>query len=179
LEVNMPLYEFEGKRPVFPKSTFIHPEAVIIGNVEIGEGCYIGAGVVIRGDFGRIIIGNGSNIQDNCVIHADVDSIAIIEDNVLIGHGAIVHGPCLIKEYAVVGMGAIVSNGCELGYESVLAAGSVLPPGRLVQPRKLALGSPVNMIKDLSEETMNSMKIGLRYYQVLAGRCINGLKKIF
>jgi len=174
----MPLYEFEGKRPVIPKSTFIHPQAVIIGSVELGEGCFVGAGAVIRGDFGRIVIGKGSNIQDNCVIHADVDTIAIIEDNVLIGHGAIVHGPCLIKEFAVIGMGSIVSTGCEIGYESVLASGSVLPPGRIVLPRKLVMGSPANIVKDMSEEMTNTMKTGLQYYQALAGRCINGLKLI-
>ncbi len=174
----MSLYELEGKRPVVPKSTFVHPQAVVIGNVEVGEGCYIGAGAVIRGDYGRIVIGNGSNVQDNCTIHADLDAAAIIGDNVLIGHGAIVHGPCLVKEYAVIGMGSIVSNGCEIGSESLLAAGSVLPPRRTVPPRKLAMGNPATIVKDLSEKMISENKNGLKLYQDMAKRCIDGLKLI-
>ncbi|MDD4802848.1 MAG: gamma carbonic anhydrase family protein [Syntrophomonas sp.] len=174
----MALYEFEGRRPLIPKSTFVHPQAVIIGNVELGEGCFIGAGTVIRGDYGRILIGNGSNVQDNCTVHTDVDTEVIIGDNVLIGHAAIVHGPCLIKEYAVVGMGAIVSGGCEMERESLLAAGSVLPPRRSVPQRKLALGNPAAVVKDLSEPMINKNKQGLIHYQDMAYRCLSGLKLI-
>lgn len=174
----MSLYEFEGKRPLVPKSTFVHPQAVLIGNVELGEGCYIGAGAVLRGDYGRIVIGNGSNVQDNCTIHADLGDIAIIGDNVLIGHGAIIHGPCLVGEYSVVGMGSIVSSGCEMGSESLLAAGSVLPPRRTVPPRKLAMGNPAAIVKDLSEKMISENKIGLKYYQDMTKRCIDGFKLI-
>lgn len=174
----MPLYEFEGKCPSIPKSTFIHPQAVIIGHVEIGEGCYIGAGAIIRGDFGKIVIGNGSNVQDNCIIHIDPETIAIIEENVLIGHGAIVHGSCLIQENAVVGMGAIVSPGCEIGRESILAAGSVLPPCCNVPPRSLAMGNPAKTMKTLSEKMLGINKVGVKHYQSLTRRSFNGLRLI-
>jgi carbonic anhydrase/acetyltransferase-like protein (isoleucine patch superfamily) len=174
----MSLYELEGKRPLVPKSTFVHPQAAIIGNVELGENCYIGAGVVIRGDYGRIVIGNGTNVQDNCTIHTDVDAVAIIGDNVLIGHNAIIHGPCLVKEYAVVGMGSIVSNGCEMGKESLLAAGSVLPPRSTIPARKLAMGNPAVIVKDVSEKMISSNKKGVNLYQDMAKRCINGLTLI-
>ncbi|PKM76970.1 MAG: phenylacetic acid degradation protein PaaY [Firmicutes bacterium HGW-Firmicutes-15] len=174
----MSLYEFEGQCPLIPKSSFIHPQATIIGNVKLGEECYIGAGAVIRGDYGRIVIGNGSNIQDNCTIHVDLDTEAIIGDNVLVGHGAIIHGPCLVKEYAVVGMGSIVSNGCEIGNESLLAAGSVLPPRSTIPPRKLAMGNPALVVKDLSEKMISKNKNGLKLYQDMAKRCINELKII-
>mgnify|MGYP000989355922 CR=1 FL=1 len=174
----MPLYEFEGKRPSIPQSTFVHPDAVVIGDVVLGEGCLVAAGAVIRGDFGRIIIGSGSNVQDNCVIHVDINTEAIIHDNVLIGHGAIVHGPCIINEYAVIGMGAIVSMGCEIGTESILAAGSLLPNGRAVPPRKVAMGNPATTMKDLSDKNILMAKEGLKHYQKLTKRCMDGLKLI-
>jgi carbonic anhydrase/acetyltransferase-like protein (isoleucine patch superfamily) len=172
----MPLYEFESKYPVVSKSTFVHPQAVIIGEVELGEGCYIGAGAVIRGDFGKIVIGSGSNVQDNCVIHADIETLADIGDNVLIGHGAVIHGPCIINEYAVIGMGSIVFNGSELGYESLLSAGSVLLPRCTVPARKLAMGNPAVIIKEMSAKMITKNKDGLRHYQELCKRYIDGLK---
>ncbi len=174
----MALYELEGMRPLVPKSTFVHPQAVIIGNVELGEGCYIGAGVVIRGDYGKVIIGNGSNVQDNCTIHTNLNAVAQIGDNVLIGHNAIVHGPCLVKEYAVIGMGSIVSDNCEMGSESLLAAGSVLSPRSIVPPRKLAIGNPAVITKDLSERIIGKNKNGVKLYQQMAKRCIDGLRLI-
>lgn len=174
----MPLYEFEGKRPLVPESAFMHPDAVIIGDVTLGEGCLISAGAVLRADFGKIVIGAGSNVQDNCVIHVDLDSEAIIRDNVLIGHGAIVHGPCLINEYVVIGMGAIVSAGCEIGNESILAAGSMLPNGRAVPPRKVAIGNPVAIMRDLNDKNITMAKEGLKHYQRLTKRYKEGCKLI-
>lgn len=173
----MTLYEFEGKRPVIGKDTFIHPQSIIIGDVEVGEGCFIGACAVLRADFGRIVIGNGTNVQDNCTIHADTDTIAVIGDNVLIGHGAIIHGPCVIEEYVVIGMGAICSTYCELGRESMLAAGSILPPGRTVPPQKLAVGSPATTYRDMGEQILKN-RSGLREYQEMTVRCIKDLKLI-
>jgi carbonic anhydrase/acetyltransferase-like protein (isoleucine patch superfamily) len=174
----MPLYEFEGKKPLIPESAFVHPDAIIIGDVVLGEGCLVTAGAVIRGDFGRIIIGSGSNVQDNCVIHVDLNTEAIIHDNVLIGHGAIVHGPCVINEYVVIGMGAIVSTGCEIGTESILAAGSFLPNGRIVLPHKVVMGNPATVMKDLSDKNIIMAKEGLKHYQKLTKRYMEGLKLV-
>lgn len=174
----MALYEFEGKRPAIGKSCFIHPQAVVIGQVEIGDQCYIGAGAVVRGDYGKIVIGAGSNIQENCTMHSEPDTIAILEENVLIGHAAIVHGPCLIKHNAMVGMGSIISSGGELGEESLLAAGSVLPPGKHIPPRKVAMGNPARIARDLDEYNVTYNKIAIKLYQDLALRCQEGLKLI-
>lgn len=174
----MALYEFEGKRPLIADSTFIHPQAVIIGEVEIGAHCYVGAGAVIRGDNGKIIIGCGSNIQENAVLHAEPESIAILEDNVLVGHSAIVHGPCLIKNQATIGMGALVSPGCEISEQSVLAAGSVLPPGKSVPPRQIAMGNPARLVKNIDEKMINDNRIATHLYQQLASRYKSGLKLI-
>jgi len=174
----VPLYEFEGKRPVIPESCFIHPQAVVIGDVVLGEKCYVGAGAVIRGDYGRIVIGDGSNIQENCLIHSEPEAIALLEDNVLIGHGAIVHGPCLIKTNTTVGMMSLVSTDCELGRESLLAAGSILPPGRIIPDRKVALGNPAKAIKDVTEYMVMYNQVGVKLYQDLTIRCKTGLKLI-
>lgn len=174
----MAIYEFEGKRPVIGKDCFIHPQAVIIGEVELGERCYVGAGAVIRGDYGKIVIGNGTNIQENCVIHSEPETIAIIEENSLIGHSAIVHGPCLVQQNVTVGMGSIISSGCELESESLLAAGSVLPPGRTVPKAKIAMGNPARVVKDMDEQNRIYNQIGVKLYQDLALRCIHDLKLI-
>ncbi len=172
----MALYEFEHKHPLISPSSFVHPEAVLIGSVEVGERCFIGPGVVIRGDYGKIVIGNGSNVQDNCMIHADVDAEAIIGDNVLIGHSAVIHGPCVIGEYSVIGMGAIVSMGCEIGRESMLAAGSLLPPRGTLPPRKLAMGSPAAVVRDLNDTNLARHRTAVKFYQELAQRYMVGLK---
>lgn len=174
----MAIYEFEGKRPIVGKDCFVHPQAVIIGEVELGERCYVGAGAVIRGDYGKIVIGNGTNIQENCVIHSEPDTIAIIEENSLIGHSAIVHGPCLVQRNVTVGMGSIISSGCELESDSLLAAGSVLPPGRTVPKAKIAMGNPARVVKDMDEQNRIYNQIGVKLYQDLALRCTHDLKLI-
>lgn len=172
------LYEFEGKRPVIGQTSFVHPQAVLIGDVILGEECYVGAGAILRSDYGQVVIGNGCNIQENCVVHSQPDSPAVIGDNVLVGHTAIVHGPCELKEGCVVGMGAIVSIGCTLEADSMLAAGSILPPGRTIPARKLAVGNPARVARDVDEQTAAINRIAVQFYRELAGRCLRGLKLI-
>jgi len=176
----MPLYKFEGKRPKIAENAFIHPKAIIIGDVDIGQGSYIGAGAVLRGDFGRIIIGKGTSVQDNCIIHADIEATAIIEANCLVAHCAIVHGPCVIREWSVVGQGAnIVGFNSEMGNECILAAGSLLPPGMSIPARKLAMGNPARIVRDVTDKMVNELIVaGVRYYQQLARRCLSSLTLI-
>lgn len=174
----MPIYEFEGKKPVIPTSTFIHPQAVIIGDVVFGENCYVGAGAIVRGDYGNIIIGDGTNIQENCVIHSEPETTALFEENVLIGHGSIVHGPCVIKHNSTVGMGSVVNSGTTIEEESLLAAGSVLPPRKTIPKRKIAMGNPAKVVKDLDDNMLAYNKIATKLYQDLAARCKTGLKLI-
>ncbi|SHG96755.1 phenylacetic acid degradation protein [Thermosyntropha lipolytica DSM 11003] len=174
----MPLYEFEGKKPVIGENSFVHPQATVIGEVIIGKNCYIAAGTVLRGDYGKITIGDGSNIQDNAVLHAEPGTEAVIAENVLIGHSAIVHGPCYVGEYAIIGMGAIVNNGCRIEPEAVLAAGSLLPPGKTIPSRKIAMGNPAKVVKDVDENMLNYNKLAVKIYQDLAQRSFNGLKPL-
>lgn len=123
-------------------------------------------------------MGNGSNIQENCTIHSEPETIAILEENVLVGHGAIVHGPCLIKSNATIGMGAIVSSNTEVGEKSLLAAGSILPPGKNVPSRKVAMGNPARVVKEMDDYNLVYNQVAVKLYQDLAERCINGLKLI-
>ena len=110
----MGIYEFEGNIPLIGEGSFIHPEATIIGNVTLGEGCYVGAGARIRGDWGRIVIGRESNIQENCVIHVGLGATAQLGARSHIGHGAILHSTTL-GEHVVVGMGSIILDRSEIG----------------------------------------------------------------
>lgn len=174
----MPLYEFEGKKPVIGENTFVHPQAVIIGDVTIGKNCYIAAGAVLRGDYGKIIIADGTNIQDNAILHIEPGTEAIIGENVLVGHAAIVHGPCIVKENVIIGMGSIVNAGCQIEAEAMLAAGSLLPPGKTIPNRKLAMGNPAKIVKDADENMLNYNRLGVKIYQDLASRSFNGLKPV-
>ncbi|MGI5912067.1 MAG: gamma carbonic anhydrase family protein [Syntrophomonadaceae bacterium] len=174
----MAVYEFEGMCPIIGNDTFVHPLAAVIGDVQLGERCFIGAGAVIRGDSGPIIIGSGTSIQDNCSIHSDNNKTAIIEGNSLIGHGAIIHGPCLIQQNVTIGMGSIVSIGCEIQNDSLLAAGSVLPPGHTIPQGKIALGNPARVVRDLDESNRQFNRRGVKLYQELAMRCNNSLKLV-
>src|SRR4030043_2325004 len=115
----MPLYEFEGKRPKVGETSFVHPAAVLIGGVTIGENCYLGPGAVLRGDFGYIEIGDGSNIQENGVIHTFPEQTARLGADSHLGHGAIVHGS-KIKENVLVGRGAILHEGGEIGDNAIM-----------------------------------------------------------
>lgn len=174
----MPLYEFEGKSPRFAPSSFVHPDAIVIGNVTIGEKCFIGAGAVLRGDYGSIVISDGSNVQENCVVHAQPDTTAVVEENVDIGHGSIIHGPCTIKSNVTVGMGAIICDGCEVGSGSFIGAGSLLIPNTVIPPKKLAVGNPARVIKDVTEKHTTFSRVAVELYQGLCERYHNSHKLI-
>jgi len=137
----MPVYEFEGKRPRVGETSFVHPCAVLIGGVTIGENCYIGPGAVLRGDFGYIEIGDGSNVQENVVIHTFPEQTARLEKDSHIGHSAIVHGS-KIGENVLVGMGAILHEGVEIGKDCIIGSGCVITANRKIPPGKLVVGVP-------------------------------------
>lgn len=174
----MPIYEFEGARPRIGQGSFIHPEAVVIGNVHIGRNCFIGANCTLRGDYGRIVLGDGSNIQDNSVVHMDLEAVAEIGQNVLIGHSCIIHGPCIIEDGCTVGMMSIVSMGCTMEENSFLGMGSILTPGKKVPAGMVAMGSPAQVTGEVSERLRQFNTRGIHVYQELAGRCLAGLKRI-
>jgi phenylacetic acid degradation protein len=173
----MPVYEFEGKRPVIASNSFVYPEATIIGNVIIGEGCYIGPGARIRGDWGAVIIGAYSNIQENCIIHSAPDVTTLLGEKSHIGHGSILHGPVL-EEHVVVGMGAIVMDDVKIGAGSCIAAGALVTAGTTIEPSRLYVGVPAKDAGEITEEMRKYMEYATGIYMKLPQRCFKGLVEI-
>jgi len=173
----MPIYEFEGKRPQIAKSAFVHPDAVVLGDVVIGENCYIGPGAVLRGDWGWIRVGDGTNIQENCVLHAGPDQGAYLEADCHIGHGAILHDVHLGR-HVTVGMGAIVQDRVHIGDECIIGAGCVVLADTEVPPRKIVVGVPGEIKGDISDKRAAAAWEGTRLYQKLPSRYFRSFKRI-
>lgn len=173
----MPFYEFEGKRPSISREAFVHPDAVLIGDVTVASGCYIGAGSVLRGDIGSIKIGAGSNIQENCVLHTFPDKSIIIHSAVHIGHGCILHG-CEVCSKVLVGMGSIVSDGVKINSYCLIGAGSLIPADREIPERSMVVGSPARIIKTITQDHIERITYGLAAYQNLAKRSLTSCKEI-
>lgn len=163
------VYEFDGVVPVIDPTSFVHPDAVIIGDVIIGPCCYIGACACLRGDFGRIIIGAGVNIQDTCVIHSFPEVDVIVEENCHVGHGAVLHG-CTIKRNALIGMNSVVMDSAVIGENSIVAAMAFVKSGMSTAANTLIGGMPAREIRPLEEEEMSRKLKGTGLYQQLAAR---------
>jgi carbonic anhydrase/acetyltransferase-like protein (isoleucine patch superfamily) len=160
------IFEFEGKRPTIGKGVFIAPTAVIIGNVQIGDGSSIWYGAVLRGDENQIVVGSNTSVQDNTVIHTNKETATIVGNNVTIGHGALIEG-CTIEDGAVIGMGAVVLEHSIVGSCSMIAAGSVVTRGAIIPPKTLAAGSPAVIKKELSGEALRAIEISAPVYRKL------------
>lgn len=173
----MAIYEFEGKRPQIHVTTYVHPEATIIGDVIIGDNCYIGPGARIRGDWGAIEIGGGSNIQENCVIHAGVDEKAILGRNCHVGHGAVLHGTTL-EEHVTVGMNAVVLDNSIVGVDSCVGAGAVVTANTVIPPKSMVLGVPGKVVSEISPAVAERLKRGTEVYHALPKQCYNSMKEI-
>ena len=173
----MPFYGFEGKRPSIDRDAFVHPDAVLMGDVKIDAGCYIGAGAVLRGDIGSIEIGKGSNVQENCVIHTFPDKATILHPETHIGHGCILHG-CEICSYVLVGMGCIIADGVKINSYCLIGAGAFVPFQEEIPPNSVVAGSPAKVIKEISSEQLKQMADGRAIYQDLAKRHLKSLKEV-
>lgn len=173
----MPLYTFEGRKPRIGKTSYVHDTAVVIGDVSIGEQCFIGAGAVLRGDWGQIVVGDGSNIQENAVLHAGPDAVTTLSPNSHIGHGAILHG-CFLEEHVLVGMGAIVNDGARIGAGSILGSGALVAPRTEIPPRSLAVGVPAKVVKEISQTQEDFAWMGTRLYQTLPDRYRQSLEEV-
>lgn len=156
-----------GKTPAVAPDAFIAPTAVLIGDVEIGEQASIWFGAVLRGDHGRIVIGRGSNVQDNATLHAPQDGATVIEQDVTIGHGAVLEG-CLVRRGALIGMNAVVLQAATIGEQAMVAAGSVVVEGMQVPPRTLAAGVPAKIKKELDGSSMQWVDGSAAVYRHLA-----------
>ncbi|PIP78276.1 MAG: phenylacetic acid degradation protein PaaY [Gammaproteobacteria bacterium CG22_combo_CG10-13_8_21_14_all_40_8] len=173
----MPIYAIDDFIPVVKQNTFIHPSAEIIGDVIIEENCYIGPNAVLRGDFGRIVVGHHSNIQDCCVLHSFPDKDCILEPYSHIGHCAVLHG-CFIGENSLIGMNAVVMDDAKIGTESIVAASSFVKSGFICEPRSLLMGIPAKRIKSVSDEEILWKKQGTEEYVKLGERAKSSLREV-
>jgi phenylacetic acid degradation protein len=171
----MPVYSLEGVIPVVDPSAFVHPDAVLIGDVVIGPRCYVGPGASLRGDMGRIVMGPGSNVQDNCVLHTFPSKEVRLEEDAHIGHGAVLHG-CTVKRGALVGINAVLMDDVVVGEEALVGAASFVRAGFIVPPRTLVTGTPARAVRELTEEEVAWKAQGTREYHELAVRCLASLK---
>ena len=169
------IYEFKGIRPVIHPSSFVHPQASVIGNVAIGKHCYIGPGAAIRGDFGRIIIKDGCNVQENCTIHMFPGVEVVLEENAHVGHGAIIHG-CHIGANCLIGMNAVLMDNVTLGEGCIVGALSFIKADAVFEKRSLIVGNPAKKIKEVSDEMLGWKTEGTKIYQQLAADMLESFK---
>lgn len=167
----MPSYSIEGVTPVVHPSAYVHPTAVLIGDVIIGPDCYIGPLASLRGDFGRIVIQAGANVQDTCVIHGFPNQDTVVEENGHIGHGAVLHS-CVVRRDALVGMNAVVMDEAEVGEEAIVAACAFVPAGMKIAPRSLVAGVPAKLLRALKPQEIAWKLEGTLTYQDLTRRSL-------
>jgi carbonic anhydrase/acetyltransferase-like protein (isoleucine patch superfamily) len=162
------IYEFEGYKPVIHESAYVHPQAAVTGNVVIGKDVYIAPGAAIRGDWGKIVIKDGCNVQENCTIHMFPGVTVVLEESAHIGHGAIIHGGHIGRN-CLVGMNAVIMDRVELGEECIVGALTFVPEGMEIARRKLLVGNPAKIIKDVTDEMIQWKTEGTKLYQQLPG----------
>ncbi len=173
----MAVYEFEGRKPEVPESSYVAESATVIGDVTIGENCYIAPGARIKGDYSTVVIGDNSNVQENCVVHARPDKKTTIGEWVTIGHGAVIHG-ATIDDYAVIGMGAIVSDESEVKRWGVVGEGSLVKSGQMIEEESVAVGVPADIIKKISKDYKERWTDIKEEYASFSSRYKEGLKRI-
>lgn len=164
-------FAIEDLIPVIDATAYVHPTAVLIGDVIVGPRCYVGPAASLRGDFGRITLREGANVQDTCVIHGFPDTDTIIEIDGHIGHGAVIHG-AHIGRNVMVGMNAVVMDRSEIGESSIIGAMAFVREGTIVPPRSLALGIPARVVRELTEQEIAWKRSGTRQYQELTYRSL-------
>jgi carbonic anhydrase/acetyltransferase-like protein (isoleucine patch superfamily) len=162
-------FSYKGIKPVLGDNSYVHPQATVTGNVVIGRNVYIGPSAAIRGDFGKIIIEDGCNVQENCTIHMFPGVTVILEENAHIGHGAIIHGARIGRD-VLVGMNAVVMDDAIVGDGSIIGALAFVPSGMEIPSRSLVVGNPAKIIKQVSDEMLEWKKAGTKIYQGLANQ---------
>ena len=171
------VYEINGVRPVVHPSAYVHPSAVLIGDVIVGPRCYIGPLASMRGDFGRLILEEGANLQDTCVMHGFPGEDTIVEVDGHIGHGAVLHG-CIVRRNAMVGMNAVVMDRAEVGEESIVAAMSFVKAGMIIPPRSMVMGAPARVMRELTDKDVAWKSFGTRQYHDLAVRSMQTMREV-
>lgn len=167
----MKVWSINGVTPVVDPSSFVHASAVLIGDVIVGPGCYVGPAASLRGDFGRIELRAGSNVQDACVMHGFPGTDTVVGENGHIGHGAILHG-CIVKANALVGMNSVVNDNAVIGESSIVAAMAFVKAGMVVPPRMLVAGVPARIVRELTEQELAWKVEGTQGYHQLTRRSL-------
>ena len=160
------IYEFGGFIPVIHETAFVHPQAAVTGNVIIGRDVYIGPGAALRGDWGGIVIEDGCNVQENCVIHMFPGATVVLEEGAHIGHGAVIHG-ARIGRNALIGMNAVIMDHAVIGAGCIIGALTFVPSGLVIAERNVAVGSPARSVRDVGDEMLAWKTDGTRLYQSL------------
>jgi phenylacetic acid degradation protein len=171
------IFSFDDFIPVIHESAFIHPNATVTGNVVIGRDVYVGPGAAIRGDWGGIVIEDGCNVQENCTIHMFPGVTVVLEAGAHIGHGAVVHG-ARIGANALIGMNAVVMDNAHVGSGSIVGALCFVPAEMQIPPRKVVVGNPAKVVKDVSDEMLAWKTSGTALYQALPARLHATLREV-
>lgn len=169
------IYEFQDFIPVIHESAFVHPQAVVTGNVIIGREVYIGPGAAIRGDWGSIVIEDGCNVQENCTIHMFPGIKVLLRESAHIGHGAIIHGASIGRN-VLVGMNTVIMDEVEIGDACIIGALSFIKAGEKIPPRSLVVGNPARIIREVSDEMLAWKTQGTQIYQALPRQCHESLR---
>jgi phenylacetic acid degradation protein len=175
--MNLTVYSIDGVVPVVDPTAFVHPSAVLIGDVIVGPGCYIGPVACLRGDFGHIEVRAGANIQDTCVLHGYPGLGTIVEEDGHVGHGAVLHG-CRIERNGLVGMNAVVNDNAVVGDSAIVAAMAFVKAGMVIPPRTIASGVPAKVLRALTDTELAWKAEGTRQYQDLARRSLATMRAV-
>jgi len=170
----MPCYAIDGIRPVVHPTAYVHPTATLVGDVIVGPRCYVAPCASLRGDFGRLVLEEGSNLQDTCVVHGFPNTDTVVGVDGHIGHGAVLHG-CTVGRNALVGMNAVLMDGAVVGESAIVAAMAFLPAGFEVPARHLAGGIPARIMRELTGKEIAWKEEGTRDYQILAQRSLRSM----
>ena len=171
------VYAIDGITPVVDPSAFVHPSAVLIGDVIVGARAYIGPGASLRGDFGRIVVQAGANIQDACLLHGFPGKDTVVGAEVTVGHGAVLHG-CVVRRGALIGMNCVVNDNAEVGEDAVVAALAFVKAEAKIQARSLAAGIPAKVLRELSAQEIQWKRDNMLLYQQLAERSAGTMQEV-
>ena len=169
------VFEFDGFVPVIDETAFVHPNATVTGNVVIGRDVYVGPGAAIRGDWGAVVIEDGCNVQEGCVIHTFPGATAFLEEAAHMGHGSVVHG-ARIGRNALVGINAVIMDDAVLGAECIVGALTFVPADMRIPARKVVVGNPARIVKDVTDAMIAWKTEGTRLYQRLPAQLHRTLK---
>lgn len=175
MPTSLTVYAINGVTPVVDPTAFVHPSAVLIGDVIVGAGCYVGPCASLRGDFGRIDIRAGANLQDACVAHGFPGVDTIVCEDGHVGHCAVLHG-CIVERNALVGMNCVINDHAVIGESAIVAAMAFVKANMVVPPRTLAAGMPARVVRELTQTELGWKVEATRGYQELTRRSLQTMR---